>query len=255
MATIDYASVLFKDKDGNIGVLRSLSQADIARIQGGLQGLKDLKGRVDVIIDASGAFLASTEATDSALGTVIKAAAADIAAGTAGRVVDAAQLKAAIDDVKDDVSRVYKYKGSVADYAGLPSSGVQNGDVYDVQSETVIGGAVYPAGTNFAAVVDDTQSPATISWDPLGGDVADYARRSAANTFTGANSFTGDVAVPTQAAGDSSTKAASTAFVSDAVGTAIGGVVNYSATEPVPASVDPSTVTFYDGGDLLTDPV
>lgn len=255
MATIANASVLFKDKDGNIGVLRSLSQNDITRIQGSIQGLKDLKDRVDVIIDGNGAFLAATEATDTVLGTVKKAAAADITAGTVGKVVDAAQLKSAIDDVKDEVSRVYKYKGSVATYGDLPSSGVANGDVYDVQSETVIGSTVYPAGTNFAAVVDDTQAPATISWDPLGGDVADYARKSGDNAFTGDNAFSGEVTVPTQAAGDNSTKAASTAFVADAVATAIDGVVNYSAAEPVAANVDPNTVTFYDGGDLLSDPV
>ena len=36
--------------------------------------------------------------------------------------------------ISQSLSSVYKFKGSVATYADLPSSGVSNGDVYDVQS-------------------------------------------------------------------------------------------------------------------------
>ena len=42
----------------------------------------------------------------------------------------AADVEAAIGAA---VSRAYKYKGSVATYADLPSSGNENGDVYDVR--------------------------------------------------------------------------------------------------------------------------
>ena len=251
MTTIANANVIFKDTNGNVGHIKSLSAADITLIQNNIQGLADLKDRVDVIIDNNGDFEAGTEATTSVLGTVKKADATDITAGTAGKVVDAAQLKSAIDGVTDAVSRVYKYKGSVQNYASLPSSDVNNGDVYDVQAETTIDTTVYPAGTNFAAVVDDNTG--TITWDPLGGDVADYARKSGTNSFTGTNAFTGDTTVVTQTQGDNSTKAASTAYVDTAVANAVAGVISYSATEPADASaLDNNTATFYPAGNLLT---
>ena len=44
--TVNYANVILKDKDGNIGTLRSLSQNDVAKIQ---QGLDD----VALIVDSS----------------------------------------------------------------------------------------------------------------------------------------------------------------------------------------------------------
>ena len=44
--TVNYANVILKDKDGNIGTLRSLSQNDVSKIQ---QGLDD----VALIVDSS----------------------------------------------------------------------------------------------------------------------------------------------------------------------------------------------------------
>ena len=38
---------------------------------------------------------------------------------------------------KSDISGAYRYKGSVATYANLPSSGLTAGDVYDVQSDNM----------------------------------------------------------------------------------------------------------------------
>ena len=52
---------------------------------------------------------------------------------------------------------VYEYKGSVANYTDLPKSGVDKGDVYNVEN----GWDLYAAGTNVAW--NGT------SWDPLGG--------------------------------------------------------------------------------------
>lgn len=66
--------------------------------------------------------------------------------------------------VKTELSKVYKYKGSVTDYASLPSTDVANGDVYNV----VAANGIIPAGTNYAAIVDDEGA---ISWDALGGSV------------------------------------------------------------------------------------
>ena len=54
--------------------------------------------------------------------------------------------------LKSDLTNVYKYKGSVATYADLPSSGLTAGDVYDVQAD----------GMNYAW--NGT------AWDQLGGN-------------------------------------------------------------------------------------
>lgn len=55
--------------------------------------------------------------------------------------------------VDNKVSAVYKYKGSVATYADLPSTDLTTGDVYNVQSD----------GSNYAWTGTE--------WDKLGGEV------------------------------------------------------------------------------------
>lgn len=57
---------------------------------------------------------------------------------------------------KSDVSGMYKYKGSVATAANLPSSGQSVGDVYNIEASSTYGGA----GMNVAW--NGTE------WDPLG---------------------------------------------------------------------------------------
>jgi len=64
------------------------------------------------------------------------------------------------------VTSVYKVKGSVETYEQLPSEGVKEGDVYNVETECVVGGKPYPAGTNWVWVAG---TPGR--WDPLGGTV------------------------------------------------------------------------------------
>ena len=243
MADIAYANVVFKDANGNTGHIKTLTAADITRVQNTIQGLKDLKDRVDVVLDSSGAFLNTTEATDTVLGTVKKASAADVTAGTAGKVVDAAQLKAVADKLTNGVH----YKGTVATFDALPSSDVEAGDMYNVTAAFTKDGINYPAGTN---VIADT-SGASVDWDVLDGDPSGYAKQAVANTFTAANNFeNGSITVPTKAKGDNSTNAASTAYVDAAV----AGVVNYSASAPADVSaLDKNTVTFYPAADLLSD--
>lgn len=243
MADIAYANVVFKDANGNTGHIKTLTAADIARVQNTIQGLKDLKDRVDVVLDSSGAFLSTTEATDAVLGTVKKASASDVTAGTAGKVVDAAQLKAVADKLTNGVH----YKGTVATFDALPSSDVEAGDMYNVTAAFTKDGINYPAGTN---VIADT-SGTSVDWDVLDGDPSGFAKQAVANTFTAANNFeNGSITVPTKAKGDNSTNAASTAYVDAAV----AGVVNYSASAPDDVSaLDKNTVTFYPAADLLSD--
>lgn len=243
MADIAYANVVFKDSNGNTGHIKTLTAADITRVQNTIQGLKDLKARVDVIIDNDSAFLAASEATDVFLGTVKRASSADVTAGTPGKVVDAAQLKAVADKLTNGVH----YKGTVATFDALPSSDVEAGDMYNVTAAFTKDGIDYPAGTN---VIADT-SGAKVDWDVLDGDPSGFAKQAVANTFTAANNFeTGSITVPTKAKGDNSTNAASTAYVDAAV----AGVVNYSASAPADVSaLDKNTVTFYPAADLLSD--
>lgn len=243
MADIAYANVVFKDANGNTGHIKTLTAADVTRVQNTIQGLKDLKARVDVIIDNDSAFLAASEATDVFLGTVKKASSSDVAAGTPGKVVDAAQLKAVADKLTNGVH----YKGTVATFDALPSSDVEAGDMYNVTAAFTKDGINYPAGTN---VIADT-SGATVEWDVLDGDPSGYAKQAVANTFTAANNFeNGSITVPTKAKGDNSTNAASTAYVDAAV----AGVVNYSASAPADVSaLGKNTVTFYPAADLLSD--
>lgn len=66
-------------------------------------------------------------------------------------------------EINDKLSAVYEYKGTVATYEELPTSGNKKGDVYNV--EGAVGGLgdhdSYPAGTNW--VWDGAK------WDALGG--------------------------------------------------------------------------------------
>ena len=85
------------------------------------------------------------------------------------------------------LTTVYQYKGSVATYADLPTTGQKVGDVYNV--ETADPGHGIKAGDNVAW--DGAQ------WDILGGnhDLSGYAQLNAANTFTAANTFNSNIVV------------------------------------------------------------
>lgn len=85
------------------------------------------------------------------------------------------------------LTTVYRYKGSVATYADLPTTGQKIGDVYNVETADPDHGI--KAGDNVGW--DGAQ------WDILGGnyDLSGYAQLNAANTFTAANTFNSNIAV------------------------------------------------------------
>lgn len=225
MAEITNASLLFKDKNGNIGHIKGLTDADVAKIQ-------LARDHVALIVDrASGKLI---EATTSSLGVVQLASDTDVTAGTVGKVVDAAQLAA----VKVELSKVYKYKGSVATFDDLPTKNVLNGDVYNVEAAH----GDFPAGTNYAAIVDGS----TITWDALGGsiDTSDFALKSKDNAFTGINTVV-DI---TDSSADG--QIANKKYV-DAVATEAGEIVEYSASEPATGDVENNRVVFFPATDLL----
>lgn len=85
------------------------------------------------------------------------------------------------------LTTVYRYKGSVATYADLPTTGQKVGDVWNVETADPDHGI--KAGDNVAW--DGAQ------WDILGGnhDLSGYAQLNSANTFTAFNTFRANIAV------------------------------------------------------------
>lgn len=85
------------------------------------------------------------------------------------------------------LTTVYQYKGSVATYANLPTTGQKVGDVWNIETADPDHGI--KAGDNVAW--DGAQ------WDTLGGnhDLSGYAQLNSANTFTALNTFRANIAV------------------------------------------------------------
>lgn len=85
------------------------------------------------------------------------------------------------------LTTVYQYKGSVATYANLPTTGQKVGDVWNIETADPDHGI--KAGDNVAW--DGAQ------WDTLGGnhDLSGYAQLNSANTFTASNTFRANIAV------------------------------------------------------------
>ncbi len=116
-------------------------------------------------------------------------------------------------EIDNKVASVYKYKGSVATYAALPSTGQVVGDVYNVEEN----------GANYAW--DGS------TWDKL-GETIDFSpyllKTEAASTYatitnlnkkanTSSPTLTGTPKAPTAAAGTNTTQIATTAFVQNAI--------------------------------------
>ncbi len=94
------------------------------------------------------------------------------------------------------LTTVYRYKGSVATYADLPTTGQKVGDVWNVETADPDHGI--KAGDNVAW--DGAQ------WDTLGGnhDLSGYAQLNLANTFTALNTFRANIRVSNGSAAGSS---------------------------------------------------
>lgn len=126
------------------------------------------------------------------------------------------------------LTTVYQYKGSVATYADLPTTGQKVGDVWNVETADPDHGI--KAGDNVAW--DGAQ------WDILGGnhDLSGYAQLNSANTFTALNTFRANIAVSNgTTAGSSSTiqlgiKPSSATMQAD-IGTDVNGAVILHSTE------------------------
>lgn len=93
------------------------------------------------------------------------------------------------------LTTVYQYKGSVATYADLPTTGQKVGDVWNVET----------ADPNHGIKAGDNVAWDGAQWDILGGnhDLSGYAQLNAANTFTAANTFNSNIVVRTATAAGS----------------------------------------------------
>ena len=126
------------------------------------------------------------------------------------------------------LATVYRYKGSVATYADLPTTGQKVGDVWNVETANPDHGI--KAGDNVAW--DGAQ------WDILGGnhDLSGYAQLNSANTFTALNVFRANIAVSNGTAAGSQGQVIfgvkpSTATVQAKINSAATGAMHYAATE------------------------
>lgn len=126
------------------------------------------------------------------------------------------------------LTTVYQYKGSVATYADLPTTGQKVGDVWNVETADPDHGI--KAGDNVAW--DGAQ------WDILGGnhDLSGYAQLNLANTFTALNTFRANIAVSSgTTAGSSSTIQLgikpSSATTQAKINSTATGAMYYTATE------------------------
>lgn len=126
------------------------------------------------------------------------------------------------------LTTVYQYKGSVATYADLPTTGQKVGDVWNVERADPDHGI--KAGDNVAW--DGAQ------WDILGGnhDLSRYAQLNLANNFTALNTFRANIAVSNGTAAGSQGQVIlgvkpSTATVQANIIASTTGALNYIATE------------------------
>lgn len=126
------------------------------------------------------------------------------------------------------LTTVYQYKGSVATYADLPTTGQKVGDVWNVETADPDHGI--KAGDNVAW--DGAQ------WDILGGnhDLSGYAQLNSANTFTALNTFRANIIVSNGTAAGSQGQVIfglkpSTATVQANIIASTTGALNYIATE------------------------
>ena len=126
------------------------------------------------------------------------------------------------------LTTVYQYKGSVATYADLPTTGQKVGDVWNIETADPDHGI--KAGDNVAW--DGAQ------WDILGGnhDLSGYAQLNSANTFTALNTFRANIRVSNGTAAGSQgqivlgTKPQSATIQANIISSSTGAL-NYIATE------------------------
>ena len=227
MATIEKAGVFVKDGKGNVGKLNGLTDNDVAKIQATMT-------TVDNITDDNGAL---PDATSTAKGVVLAADAnTDVVQPSSGQqyalttastpqlvtVKDAQTITGkksftgGVDIAKEDLnvnSNAVFASNSVdfidsnitATFGAVDLSGAQAVQVPTVSDTT--DSSSFAASTEFVQNAIDAKAP----------DLSKYVTTDTEQTITGSKTFSGTVKVKTADTDDSSTAAASTEFVQNAV--------------------------------------
>ena len=143
----------------------------VASSADGLAVASDVRSHIDAINAKLGTGVTSAN-TATAQFTSVNNSISTINSQLSGFTTDPGSVKSYVDG---KVTSVYRYKGTVAEYSDLPSSGQVVGDVWNVEQAH---GSV-PAGANYAW--DGT------SWDVLGGtiDTSVFQTHDEFNAWTG----------------------------------------------------------------------
>lgn len=119
MTVMTNVALVLKDSQGNIGIVKSLTDKDIIKIANAITD-------VGQVVDP--ATHMPIEATTASVGVVQLATAQDIKDGTANKVVDAKELADAIGDIKlADSSKFSVVAGANIDTTGIPTVTYNNG--------------------------------------------------------------------------------------------------------------------------------
>lgn len=119
MTVMTNVVLVLKDSEGNIGIVKPLTDKDIIKIA-------DAITDVGQVVDP--ATHMPIEATTASVGVVQLATAQDIKDGTANKVVDAKELADAIGDIKlADSSKFSVVAGANIDATGIPTVAYNNG--------------------------------------------------------------------------------------------------------------------------------
>ena len=119
MTVMTNVVLVLKDSEGNIGIVKPLTDNDIIKIANAITD-------VGQVVDP--ATHMPIEATKTSAGVVQLATAQDITNGTAGKVVDAKELSDAIGDIKHaDSSKFSVVAGANIDATGIPTVTYNNG--------------------------------------------------------------------------------------------------------------------------------
>ena len=119
MTVMTNVVLVLKDSEGNIGIVKPLTDKDIIKIANAITD-------VGQVVDP--ATHMPIEATTASVGVVQLATAQDIKDGTANKVVDAKELADAIGDIKlADSSKFSVVAGANIDATGIPTVAYNNG--------------------------------------------------------------------------------------------------------------------------------
>ena len=191
--------------DGQVASLKTTLEGQIDTVENSVEALEGVVSAFSASVVENYATTAETEtAIATAKGEAISAASAytfdqvaaaktelegkisgatkELQGAIDGVAGDLAELSGSVETMKEDleesiaaaVTKAYVYKGSVESYGDLPEN-AENGDVWNVATESVVDGKIYPAGTNWAWVASEEEGKS--HWDALGGivDLTPYA--------------------------------------------------------------------------------